>query len=275
MIALILGGAPSVWSELAEAQALLNRRHIVVAANLAGIHFAGHLDGWATLHPDLLPDWAAERAGNASFRPFTPDTTPERWPGSSGLYALQVALFEMGATAAILCGVPMDSEAGHFTGRERWESVTDYRQAFAAALSEIGGRTRSMGGWTRDLFGAPSAAWIAAVDIIRPLGASRPQHQRTTEMHSIKNVSNASQRFNARRADGQMVIARLAPGERGEFEADVNQAVFARGFLSATEIGGVKAPAAPRKAAPRKAATAKAATAKPAAAPASAADGDA
>lgn len=251
MIAIVLGGAPSVWGEAAEAQAFLgNRRHLVAAANLAGIHWAGRLDGLASLHTDLIGGWIAQRCGNKDVRLFTPDVVPERWPGSSGLYAAQIALFEMGASGVILCGVPMDSEAGHFTGRTPWESTTSYRQAFAQTLPEIGGRVRSMSGWTAELFGRPAPAWIDAIDKLRPLGASRPQHLRTT-MHRITNRSDTTQRFNARRPNGELYIARLAPRASGEFDADVNQAVFARGLLTATNL---EKPAKPAKATGKRAA---------------------
>ena len=78
-------------------------------------------------------------------------------------------------------------------------------------------------------------------------------------MHTVKNTSEATQRFNARRPNGNLFIARLAPGESGEFDADVKQAVFARGHLKATEISGAKPkPKAAPKAAAKKRAAAKA-----------------
>lgn len=83
-------------------------------------------------------------------------------------------------------------------------------------------------------------------------------------MHTVKNVGDTTRRFNARRPDGNLFIARLAPGESGEFDADVNQAVFARDHLKATEIGDAKPKAAPKAAAARKHGAAKAVpTAKP------------
>lgn len=243
MIALILGGAPSVWLELEAAKAMLTRPYVVVAANLAGLEYDHSLAGWASLHPDSLAEWVA-RKGCTDARLFTPDETPERWPGSSGLYAAQVALFELGAAGAILCGVPMDSRAGHFTGRIPWESVTDYRRAFQAALPEIGGRVRSMGGWTQDLFGAPTREWIDAIHPARPLGASRSSTARKAAMHTVRNVSDTTQRFNARNEKGDLVIVRLAPGHADTFDADVNQAVFARGLLKATPLTKADEPAA-------------------------------
>lgn len=91
-------------------------------------------------------------------------------------------------------------------------------------------------------------------------------------MHTVKNTSEATQRFNARRPDGNLFIARLAPGESGQFDADVNQAVFARGHLKATEINAAKAVAAPRKVGAKKRSAAKK---PPAAAPAPVADPEA
>lgn len=173
MIALILGGAPSVWRELAEAQALLSRPHLVVASNQAGMTYDGHLDAWCSLHPDFLLDWAARRHGNDDYRVFLPNTYPgwpqakvvkDRWDCSSGLYAAQVALFELGAAGAILCGVPMDADAGHIAHDGPWTDAGHYRRSCRDALPDIGARTRAMGGWTRDLYGAPTSVWIDALD---------------------------------------------------------------------------------------------------------------
>lgn len=238
MIALILGGSPSVWDDLATAEQLLaGRRHVVVAANLAGIHYDGKLDALVSLHPDLIGGWLKERSarkGNADPRVFAPCVVPgvgwadivaERWPGSSGLYAVQIALLAMGATAAITCGVPMDSEAGHFCDPGPWAATGDYRQAFATALPLIGGRTRAMGGWTAELYGCPTAAWVDAVDNITPLGPARPDH-RSRSMHKVTNASKGTQSFWVRGPDGMDRRAHLQPGESDTFEIDPNAPPF-------------------------------------------------
>lgn len=269
MIALILGGAPSVFDEAQAAAALLNRRHLVVAANLAGIHWPGKLDGWVSLHGNLLPKWVAERAGEPAGRLFTVETTPERWSGSSGLYAAQCALFEMGAAGAVLCGVPLQSEAGHFDRPPgaRWEAVGDYRQAFAAALPEIGGRIRSMGGWTAHLLGKPTAEWVGAIDNTRPAGVSAPKERL---MHKVKNTTNVTQTFWAPNEAGLLKLHRLGPGESVTADVDVNQPKFGEG--GPFSVTAVSAAAPKRKAAPAKkksqATKAKAAaTVKPSSAP--------
>lgn len=240
MIAIILGGAPSVWTELAKAKALLGARpHIIAAANLAGIHFRGHLDGWATLHAEMIEAWTKER-GERAARTFTPvggqniEAVAERWPGSSGLYALQIALFEMGAAGAVLCGVPMETTAGHFANPGPWASVTSYRRAFCQALPEIGGRVRSLGGWTRDLFGAPTPSWLDAISTARP---SRPASTARRPMFKVENIGQETASFwHTDPLSGLRKLAHVGPGESGTFEIDPRQSAFQREGLTVTEI---------------------------------------
>lgn len=256
MIAIILGGSPAVWTELAAAKAMLGaRRYVVVAANLAGRDAPNRIDAWVSLHSDLIATWAADRKGNADFRAFTPTRHPdalgaeivaERWPGSSGLYAAQVALYEVGASAAILCGVPMDSSAGHFAVPGPWASTTSYRRAFEAALPTIGGRVRSMGGWTSQLFGRPEPEWIEAASALRPLGRSEPKRR---PMFTVTNTSDETKRFKEFDPNGGFRLIRLAPGASGEFDIDPNQAVFVRGGMDVASVEAKK----PKRAKPAQA----------------------
>ena len=272
MIALILGGAPDVWKDAEEAAALLGRRHMVVAANKALVSFPGSLDGVATLHPDLVSGWVAKRRGNKDFRTFiaeahlsspAAEVVAERWPGSSGLYALQVALFEMNCTAAILCGVPMDSAAGHFSDPGAWAGTDDYRRAFEAALPEIGGRVRSMGGWTAELFGRPTPEWVGAIDITTPAGASAPPNARNDVMKHVKNGSDTTLSFWHNQPDGLRGRVHLDPGKSGDFDVDPNASEFDREGVTITTPRAPAAPKAktktpaPKKPAPRRAAAPK------------------
>jgi hypothetical protein len=242
LIALILGGAPSVWADLANARHLIgDRRVLVVAANHAGALHDGPLDGWATLHPELIGRWTKDRTADRLFSPVRIGPAPveavaERWSGSSGLYAAQCALFEMGASAVILCGVPMISEAGHIVTPGRWAPVASYRAAFVSALPVIGGRTRSMGGWTRQLFGAPTPAWLDAVATQKPMGSTSPQH-RSGPMHHVKNVSEQTKTFNEADPAGGFRRVTLQPGEGGDFDIDPNQGRFQTGDLKVTAPG--------------------------------------
>lgn len=177
VVALILGGAKSVWDDLERAKALTaGLETIIVAANFAGMFYDGDIDAWATLHPEALAGWRAARAdrgGNADYRAFVhanrrntggAEVWPMEWSGSSGLYAAQVAVQAMGAAGVILCGVPMEIEAGHFHEAGNWPLVEKYKPAFLAA-KEAGIPLRSMSGWTLEQFGEPDADWLASLHL--------------------------------------------------------------------------------------------------------------
>lgn len=171
MIALCLGGALCVWDDLERAKKLIgNARHIVVACNYAGIQYNGRIDAWVSLHPERLRPWMAERAergGNTDYRVFgqarrcnSPgEVISQTWNGSSGLYAAQVALGTLGASGAILCGVPMESEARHIHWPGDWADHNLYRLGFERAKAD-GANIRSMSGWTKALFGAANRKWV-------------------------------------------------------------------------------------------------------------------
>lgn len=171
MIALALGGARSVWSDLAAAEDLLaGRPRLTIACNDAGQHFTGRLDAWATLHPEKLPRWRKGRQGNSDYRVFSHldhagardlELVPETWPGSSGLYMAQVALARLDCDGVILCGVPLDPEQEHFHSEGEWKAADGYRRGFLRAFDEVPESIRSMSGWTADLFGRPSSDWLA------------------------------------------------------------------------------------------------------------------
>lgn len=171
MIAAVLGGASGVWSELSTLEQQLGRRpDLIVACNDAGAVYPGHLDAWATLHHERFAEWRRRRVGNDDYQAFviTPgygcpdaEVVKERWSGSSGLYAAQIALDVLGAGRVVLCGVPLDPDRKHFFDRHNtWNDADIFRRGFEAALPVIRGHVRSMSGWTRDLLGAPDAQWL-------------------------------------------------------------------------------------------------------------------
>lgn len=173
MIALCLGGAVSVWSDLEIARDMIGGApHIVVACNYAGIQYSGRIDAWATLHHEWFNFWREQRAAlgrNTDYRSFihaplpgvTAEVEPHGWYGSSGLYTAQVAFNQLGATGAILCGVPMDEAQPHIHTPGRWQETSRYKPGFAAAKAE-GANIRSMSGWTADIFGRPTRDWVDA-----------------------------------------------------------------------------------------------------------------
>lgn len=75
--------------------------------------------------------------------------------GSSGLFAVKVALIDLGYEDVVLCGVPMTATP-HFDDNVPWPEVDLFKLGWEQALPQIDGRVRSMSGWTRELLGAPN-----------------------------------------------------------------------------------------------------------------------
>lgn len=127
-----------------------------------------------TLHPAKLGDWLRQRAERqlpalaevwcwkAEVASIT--RTIADWGGSSGLLAVRAAL-AAGHTRIILCGVPMEPDAGHFVRRRRWPHAIGFRRGWIQHRAELAPVLRSSSGWTRELFGAPTAEWLAAAGV--------------------------------------------------------------------------------------------------------------
>lgn len=172
MIALILGGARCVWDDLRAAKALIgDRAHMIVAANEAGTRYEGKLDAWVSLHPDLFANALPRRLKAGRNKPLlyapakhpdTPGIKPvaTRWDASSSLYAAQIAMKQLKAKKVILCGAPLDRDAGHIAVAGPWGKPDRYRAGLIEALPEIEHKVRSMGGWTADILGRPHQDWL-------------------------------------------------------------------------------------------------------------------
>lgn len=174
---LCVGSAACRDADLAAAAALgvvHGEGWTLVAVNHTARDWPGHVDHWATFHCDLFPRWIRERAEagrpaidrlwTADHRVVPPGLTLERaanWGGSSGLLAVSVAL-QLGAERVVCCGIPLDHEQGHYDNPQvKWREAGNYRRGFVAHQKDMGGRVRSMSGWTAELLGTPTAEWLA------------------------------------------------------------------------------------------------------------------
>lgn len=184
---LVVGGAACVWADV-EAALELGGFAGVVGCNTVGISWPGVMDAWVSVHAPELGLWALqrERRGLPPHRQVlthkaAPESEPKlsprltgfvdhRFPGqphsgSSGLFALKVALIDLGFERAVVCGMPMDDAASHIRDTSKpWIGGEAHRPGWREALPHIAQRARSMGGWTQELLGAPSPAWIATGD---------------------------------------------------------------------------------------------------------------
>lgn len=166
--AFVLGGAACVWRDIEAARAICEPGG-TVACNDIGAHWPGPLDAWTSLHADHFRAWTNRRAqlGHPpALRTVTVQDTDHLFPGqqtvgSSGLFALKVALVDLGFDKAVICGVPMSAEANHLRHPgEPWPDADPHWPGWLEALPQIAGRARSMSGRTRELLGAPTADWL-------------------------------------------------------------------------------------------------------------------
>lgn len=184
-VALILGGAACVWTDV-EAALELGEYQIVVACNDVMAAWPGRLDALVTLHPDKAGLWLQRRRRNGFPDPVSivghtngiggsriPDCVKEfvdyKFPGqqasgSSGLFAVKYALLNMGAERAVLCGVPMTVEEAHFYDAKPWGGAERHRKGWEETWGHTRDRVRSMSGWTMRKLGLPTRAWIEGAE---------------------------------------------------------------------------------------------------------------
>lgn len=168
MIALVVGGADCVLADLDLARDLLGgARATAFVTNDMLADYPEACVG-VTLHPDKLTGWLDRRraagfpAPSAIWAhrrsdPMVTNVTND-WAGSVSLFAVKIAL-DLGFDRVVVCGAPL-TPTRHYARGKPWTPALGYRPAWKARLAQIGPFTRSCSGWTRDLLGAPSVAWL-------------------------------------------------------------------------------------------------------------------
>ena len=171
-LAVVIGGASCVWDDLRELREL-REPDFVVAINDVGTVYPHSLDHWVSYHSSYFGRWLDQRRknglpGNPTLwtgkrRPRDVPTnikTYDLFGGSSGLLGAHVAM--QFADKVVLAGVPMDPAMTHYHTRDRgnpWKDAKNYHrhwQKIAPKLCNV----RSMSGWTQNLLGAPTTAWL-------------------------------------------------------------------------------------------------------------------
>lgn len=175
-VAIVLGSASTALPELRQAQELAPAAPVIcVNKSLRRARELGlNVAAFATLHPEQAKLFFS-RLDIEGLPLFTNETQPyakfpwqierERWGGTSGLFATQIALSPLLFSGVILAGVPIDCAAGanYPLHGKQWASGYEgrYRRGWMQALSVIRDRVRSMGGWTQEILGAPSRDWLS------------------------------------------------------------------------------------------------------------------
>lgn len=170
MKAIILGGARCLAADMAAARELFEP-DLVIATNHAGRDQA-RVDHWVTFHPELFPMWVAARERRALPGGYQLWTAKHKkvprglevchvkgCGGSSSLLAVVVGE-HLGCTHMVCCGVPLLADEAHYDKAGPWADARKYYPAWEKHLPRLKERVRSMSGWTRDLLGPPTAAWL-------------------------------------------------------------------------------------------------------------------
>ncbi len=171
--ALIIGGSQKVMEEAAFALTLFTPDATFVVNDM--------IPKWpdatyiCSVHPDKLSNWIEQRvkAGHkktvevwshrrvsVAFKAYHDIThITNDWNGSSGLFAVRVALLKK-FDRIVCAGIPMSSEAGHIIRKRHWPAVVAFRDGWTNHIKELKPFVRSCSGWTRELLGYPTKNWI-------------------------------------------------------------------------------------------------------------------
>jgi len=160
---IITGAAPDVLVDIAAVPRVCEYDLMAIGPDAADKY------GWpikyvATYHPEDLPEIRRRRerrGGNTDYRVVSHKpgegidiVGPHHKPsGSSALLGALTAI-RLGYDRIVLAGCPM-------TGKNaKGRNYGDYRRGWETSLEELGGRVRSMSGWTAELLGRPTDEWI-------------------------------------------------------------------------------------------------------------------
>lgn len=178
-IGLIYAGARCCWPDETAALPMLAAHGVevhTIAVNDRGAQIR-RLNHWTTLHSDAehMGKWERQRVRNGhpggyvrwgqTLNPWC-DRECRNWAkGSSGLYAVDVALNGLSLDGAVLVGMPMDQTPNAFRDETGWAHFERHRYQWTEpdAWPFLQRSVRSMSGWTRSILGAPTAEWLAAI----------------------------------------------------------------------------------------------------------------
>lgn len=183
---LILGGANCVFSD-AKAALELGEFDGVITINDVTADWKGPVLAAVTLHGDKWVLWLQRRRNHGYPAPervyvhanlkrsvvkkpeAITHSLEHLWPGqvdsgSSGLFAVKVAMDEYQADRIVLCGVPMTAEGRHYFNSRPWGGAANHRRGWNQTLPRLQGRVKSMSGWTQKMLGAPTVEWLSKED---------------------------------------------------------------------------------------------------------------
>lgn len=185
-VALVVGCADCLWDDAYKAQVFLKdlgiHDYAVCCVKLAGVHWKGPFDVWASLHPEFMLKYLMHRRSLKQPDPSEIVVPPDnelglsgkaavgfdkvlhswRWPGqnasgSSGLYGIKVMVDR--GYKVVAAGIPMTTQK-HFSRKQQWLQRDSFFGGWREAKPHIRDTVRSMSGWTKELLGEPTAQWL-------------------------------------------------------------------------------------------------------------------
>lgn len=174
---LVLGSANCLQKDI-DAVLKMANFEVVVAAKGAGLVWPFELNGWVSLHPDRMQKDRDERDRNGypvadvHFGHQRKENCEgiDVWydykfegqlrSGSSGLFAVKVALEYFHCDQVVMCGIPLLRDEGRIDGKETWNGASSFHKGFEEAMPAFKDRVRSMGGWTALRVGLPTTTWL-------------------------------------------------------------------------------------------------------------------
>lgn len=154
---IIVGSAACVWDDFSRCPKGVP---IIVVNRMIGDFPLEPLAG-ATLHWDRVEEFKSGRNCFVYSRAEGPGVSsvllpPLAWHGTSGLYAIWVAL-HLGFSDILLAGIPLDESPHYYTedASTIGKFLPHYKEGWLNAENSLAGKVRSMSGWTRELLGGP------------------------------------------------------------------------------------------------------------------------
>lgn len=179
--ALVVGRATTVWDDIAAAKQL-GKIDLVLVTGPIAVEYPEEIDAWVWFHTELFEDYALRRARkgfppaksywgagySGMIRSTNRDVRYSKWNGggSSGLVAVMIALDEYKADKVVLAGIPMSAEGGQYDSSKLWHEAKAHRPSWSKSISRLRDKVKSFNGWTGDLLGTPTSAWLNDIHAI-------------------------------------------------------------------------------------------------------------
>lgn len=188
-VAVIVGGAESVWDEVTAAEVLCAEAGVAPAffycnsmiASFPKEGVAVSLHPWdidalmvqrrLNRYPEPKAIWSNIRHKSASH------WTTDKWGASCGFFAVQVAI-HTNVLPIMLCGVPMELRANHYKLHQPWTPAEVFWRYMAKHAAGVRPFVRSFSGKTMQTFGRPTVEFLQqehsnAAHVQRPRPLSR------------------------------------------------------------------------------------------------------